>query len=70
MSYDVLISDCISNLISSYNKLKMIGNQEFINRARNVHGDKYDYEKIDYKNKRYLYLSYSWRIYTKCMYSS
>ena len=29
--------------------MKKLTNEEFIERARNVHGDKYDYSKVDYK---------------------
>ena len=29
-----------------------LSNDEFIKRAREIHGDKYDYSKVDYKNNR------------------
>ena len=30
--------------------MKKITTEEFINRAKKVHGDKYDYSKVEYKN--------------------
>ena len=36
-------------LLSVGNKMKRLTTQEFIDRAKKVHGDKYDYSKVEYK---------------------
>ncbi len=38
---------CKGSRISS---TKSMSNEEFIEKARNIHGDKYDYSKVNYKN--------------------
>jgi len=37
--------------IDKLGNLKRLTTEEFIKRAREVHGDKYDYSEVDYKNK-------------------
>ena len=32
--------------------MKRLTKENFIERAKNVHGDKYDYSKVEYKNAR------------------
>ena len=32
--------------------MKKLTTQEFIEKARKIHGDKYDYSKVDYKDAR------------------
>lgn len=32
--------------------LRKITNKEFVDRAKEVHGDKYDYSKVEYVNNR------------------
>ena len=34
------------------NKLKKLTTEEFIAKARSIHGDKYDYSKVEYKNNK------------------
>lgn len=43
----------LANLLESLNvgkEMKRLTTEDFISRARKVHGDKYDYSKVDYKN--------------------
>ena len=39
-------------LLNVGNKMKKLNTQEFVERARLIHGDKYDYSKVNYVNRR------------------
>lgn len=49
---------CIKCGNKSSSKMRMVGKEEFIKRAINMHGNKYGYDKVDYKgwnSKVYIY---------------
>lgn len=43
--------DCPKCALEKRNSSLKLSNEEFIKRAEKIHGDKYDYSKIEYKNK-------------------
>lgn len=50
--------------------LKKLTTEEFIKKAKEVHEDKYDYSKVEYKNNKgesLYYLSESWRILSESL---
>lgn len=40
----------LTDAVKHLNKDKALTNEEFIRRAREIHGDKFDYSKVEYKN--------------------